>query len=393
MPSSLFQDQHIVVSASLAATIGLEEAVMLRILGDCLTHRRREWRDGYHWVELPREAALELMPFWTDQDIDRVSRRLQSLGVIRLDSPTFMLADALRFALDEPAEAPARPQPAASAPPASASTPGPAARMPPRKGSTQIAADWQPGTELLRKLGEFHGIPADYAVGLVPEFVLYWSDRATSTFSWDARFMNHAVRAWQQLQTQSPPRESEALIGAGKPETAMHDHWQPGEDAVTILVRSGIDEEFIGEAVPEFILYWRDRGDICNTWDTKFIAHIRRQWARYETSLKYDTEPRPIDTDWEPCDDVFDILQMANIDEDFARSLVAEFVVYWRDTRQAHNSWNTRYLQYVKTQWARRHHWQQSPGQGYGRNIQSAVEPDRRGFVEKHTDQSWREGL
>ena len=386
MPSSLFQDQHIVVSTSLAATIGLEEAVMLRVLGDCLTHRRSEWRNGYDWVELPREAALRLMPFWSDHDIDRISRKLQSLGVIRLDNPTFMLSDYLRFALDEVSEEPARPAPVASAP-------RPTAVAAARKGSAPIDKSWQPGTELLRKLNEFHGITAEFATTLVAEFVTYWADRGGSTFSWDARFMTHALRAWQQQQTAAPLRASEALISAGKPEIAMHDQWQPGEDALTILVRSGIDEDFVNEAVPEFILYWRDRGDISNTWDTRFIAHIRRQWGRYESSLKYDTEPRPIDADWQPCEDVMDILQMANIDEDFAQSLVPEFVVYWRDTRQAHNSWNTRFLQFVKGQWARRHHWQQAPGQGYGRHIQTAAEPDRRGFVEKHTDQSWRKGL
>ncbi len=387
MSSPLFQEQHIVVSASLAATIGLEEAVMLRILGDCLTHRRSDWQGGYVWVELPRDDALKLMPFWSDQDIDRISRKLQSLGVIRLDNPTFMLSDTLRFALDEVSEAPARPAPVVS-------TPRPAVAPPARsKGSSTIARDWQPGAELLRKLSEFHGIPADFAAELVPEFVTYWAQRGGSTFSWDARFMSHALRAWQQQQAQPPQREADALISAGRPEIAMHDQWQPGEDAVTILVRSDIDEDFIFEAVPEFILYWRDRGDVCNTWDTRFIAHIRRQWGRYESSLKYDTEPRPIDADWEPCDDVFDILQMANIDDDFARALVAEFVVYWRDTRQAYSSWNTRFLQYVKTQWARRHHWQQAAGQGYGRHLQTAAEPDRRGFVEKHTDQSWRKGL
>ena len=364
---------------------------MLKILGDCLTHRTSTWEANYRWVQISRDEALQLMPFWGEQDIDRISRKLQSLGIVRLDNATLMLTQHLRFALNEPVEQPAPaesapthiPKPVRAAAPASGS----------RRGSSHIEANWQPSDELLAKLSEFHGISAEYARQLVPEFVTYWQDRGSSTFSWEARFMNHALRHWQQQAGQPPQRDSEQAITAGRPESAMLDHWQPGEDAMTILVRSGIDETFIQEAVPEFILYWRDRGDVTNTWDTRFIAHIRRQWARYESSLHHDTDPKPIDPDWQPSADVQDILRMANIDVEFADAVVAEFVVYWRDTKQAHNSWNTRFIQHVKVQWARRHHWQQTPGQGYGKNNQSAVEPDRRGFVEKHTDQSWREGL
>jgi hypothetical protein len=43
-----------------------------------------------------------------------------------------------------------------------------------------------------------------------------------------------------------------------------------------ILVnQGGINPNFIEDAVPEFILYWRDRGDVSSTWDSKFIQHVR----------------------------------------------------------------------------------------------------------------------
>ncbi len=387
MPSSLICEHHIVITASLAATLGLEEAVMLQVLGECLKHRMADYRDGYRWVTLAKQDALALMPFWSEQDIDRLSQKLQNQGIIRLASPSLLLTDALIFTLNETVAAP---QPEAlQAKPAAVM---PLAKKRSRKtGSRPIPSDWEPGPELLRKLQELNGIPSAFALELVPEFVTYWHDRQATTFSWESRFMNHAQRLW--LQQGSPRDGIETAATSARQPVAIDDHWQPSEDALGILVRSGIDQGFVGEAVPEFILYWRERGDVCNTWDSRFIAHIRRQWARYESNNQFNTEPQRISSDWQPSEDVYDILRMANIDVSFARELLPEFIIYWRDTNQVYSSWNSRFLQHVKTRWARRLNGQEQSLQDHGKRPQTAAEPDRRSFVDKHTDQSWREGL
>jgi hypothetical protein len=307
-----------------------------------------------------------------------------------LGSATLMLSDELVFALNEPSEAPAATDIQARSVAAPTPAPAPQAKKT-VQGARQIPVDWQPGVELLRKLSEINGIDADYALQLVPEFITYWRDRQTSTFSWESRFMSHAQRLWLQ---QTPQRDAiEAAASAAKQGTAMSEVWQPSDDALDILLRSGIQQQFVEDAIPEFILYWRDRGDVSNTWDTRFIAHIRRQWARYESSTQFDTEPQRIAGNWQPSEDVYDILRMANIDVEFARELLPEFVIYWRDTNQVYSSWNTRFLQHIKTRWARRLNGQEQHPKDYGKKHQSAAEPDRRGFVDKHTDQSWREGL
>ncbi len=386
MPSSLLREQHIVITASLAATLGLEEAVMLQVLGECLKHRRPEIRDGYRWIGLDRQDALELMPFWNEQDIDRVSQRLQDQGVIRLASPPLAHSDAMVFALNE-ALAPARSNPSPPRPATGSPLPTQTTR---KTGSRPITADWQPGKELLRKLEELNGIPVEFSLDLVPEFVTYWRARQATTFSWESRFMNHAQRLWLQ---QGKPKVDQVISGGPRQPVAMDAEWQPSTEATEILVRSGIDQDFVAAAVPEFILYWRERGDVCNTWDSRFIAHVRRQWARYESSNQFNTEPQRISADWQPSEDVYDILRMANIDVAFAREILPEFVIYWRDTNQVYNSWNSRFLQHVKTRWARRLNGQDQSLHDHGKRSQSAAEPDRRSFVDKHTDQSWREGL
>lgn len=387
MLATLIQDQHITIPVSLAATLGLEEAVMLQIMVDCCRHRQSTSSGGYDWIELPSAEAALLMPFWTEQDIDRISRALQQQGIIRLDSSSLMLSRQLVFALNESEAEPGQQQPTGQ--PGAKPAPKPATHAQSLRGKTPLDENWQPSDKLLHKLSEFHGISSEFARALVPEFVLYWRDRRSSTYSWESRFMKHALREWQK---NPPARQMPGLEITGKPETAMHEYWQPDRDALQILVRSGIEQQFIEEAVPEFILYWRDRGDVTNTWDSRFIAHIRRQWSRYQSSLQFDTTPRRITSDWQPSEDVFDILLLANIDIDFARQTVAEFVVYWRDTNQVYNAWNARFLQHVKSRWARRHQLY-TAGSGHDQKTQSATEPDRRGIIEKHTDKTWREGL
>ncbi|MEQ9071102.1 MAG: DnaT-like ssDNA-binding domain-containing protein, partial [Gimesia chilikensis] len=95
-------------------------------------------------------------------------------------------------------------------------------------------------------------------------------------------------------------------------------------------------------------------GIINSTWNTKFIEHIRKQWAKYSASFGIDDTPRPISPDWSPSADCYEILQLAEIDEEYARSRVPEFVMYWKDSKQAKSSWNTVFLQYIKQDWAKR---------------------------------------
>ena len=48
------------------------------------------------------------------------------------------------------------------------------------------------------------------------------------------------------------------------------------------------------------------------------------------------------------------MLAIANIELQFARDLIPEFVLFWRDKNELHHSWNTKFLQHVKYRWVRR---------------------------------------
>ncbi len=135
----------------------------------------------------------------------------------------------------------------------------------------------------------------------------------------------------------------------------MANQWRPSEDAMEVLVKhAAISQQFVEDAIPEFVLYWRERGDSSRTWTSKFIQHVRKQWNYYTAAIENDSVPKPIGENWQPGDDVYDVLRLANIDLAFAKNLVQEFVLFWRDSKQAYPSWNTKFLQHVKFHWARK---------------------------------------
>lgn len=373
MQSSLIPERPLIISPTLAATIGLEEAVMLHVLSELLAHRPSAERKGLQWVKLGQQDLLDALPFWAWIDIRRVQKNLQDIGLILVDGGSSEHNDWL-FAINQRADAVDKLQPDKQPVPPSATG-----------NAVYIAQDWQPGEEWLSMCRQ-HGIADAFAQSLVPGFVLYWRDRAQSRFSWGNAFYKHVLREWRQEQTRR---------GASELETPMSAQWQPSGEAIDILCNAGVSEAFIEDAVPEFVLYWRERGAQNGAWNTRFIEHIRRQWARYKASVEHDGLPKPISENWQPSKEVFEVLRLAEIDESFACDKIPEFVLYWRDTGHAQASWNTKFLQFIKYSWARR--LDAGPGTATGtphaRNQQS-VEQGGQGLeatFRRFTDRSWAE--
>lgn len=378
MQSSLIPERPLIISPTLAATIGLEEAVLLHVLSELMAHRDCQSRQGLLWLELDQQTLLDALPFWAWIDIKRVQKNLMDLGLILVDAQTGR-EDSWLFAINQRATDTALPVPPPRPVPASLNT------QRARQGqAAYIASDWQPDSEWLAMCRQ-HGVPDEFSLSLVPGFVMYWRDRAQSRFSWGNAFYKHVLREWRNQQTR---RGSAAL------DSPMDANWLPSEDAVAILRRAGVSQAFIDDAVPEFVLYWRERGTQEGAWNTRFVEHIRRQWARYQVLGSQDGLPRPIPDNWQPDAGVYDILRLAEIDEEFARARVPEFVLYWRDTGQAQASWNTRFLQYIKFAWARRPEALGTGPTGHYAKDQFPAERGRQGLeaaFRRFTDRSWAE--
>ena len=349
MSSSLIPERPLLISPSLAATIGLEEACMLSLLSDLAAYRPLRSANGRQWLELDETWVQRLMPFWSDYDIQRISKNLKDKGIIQLASAPYVGSRQLILAFEQASPAPV---PAAEV---SSITPG----------ANLIAPNWQPDSELLKRIAE-HNIPEYFIRQQLPEFITYWRERGEVSHAWGAKFLKDVLHKWRHHQTQIAretreqqerrQRDDEAAFLQRDQETAMHSQWRPSRDALEVLVKhAGISLAFVEDAIPEFVVYWQERGDVGRTWNSKFIQHVKRQWLRYSSALEHDTEPRRLPDNWQPSKDVYDVLQLANIDLNFARQQLPEFVLFWRDSNQVYASWNTKFLQHVKYHWAKQH--------------------------------------
>ncbi|ARN76348.1 hypothetical protein BST96_08760 [Oceanicoccus sagamiensis] len=361
------------ISPSLATTIGLEEAVLLQVLNDCIEYGQGQPQRGYQWFTLNRNDLQRHLPFWDLNALQRIGQSLKDKGIILIESAPLTQSEQFCFAMNEQTQTtePAPQQTTAA---------------PTRKSASLLADNWQPDEDLLQLMTMNHNIPRDFALQQREDFVLYWRDRQQVSHSWSSKFRQHVLKQWRFHQSrQSTASHQQALSND------INQQWQPSPDALEILYRTGITAEFIEDSIPEFVLYWRERGEAHSTWNSKFIAHIRRQWAQFNKTMELDYEPREIAANWQPNEDVYDILKLANIDMDFARQLVPEFVLFWRDTKQIQRSWNTKFLQHAKYQWATRH----QMGQHYaGQQLAArSGQAERSSTFDLLTDRSWAKDL
>jgi len=373
--SSLVPERQLLFSPGLAATIGLGEAILLQHLQGLLAHRDPQLREGHAWLSVERELLLRTLPFWSVEDLQRLSRSLVDKGVLLVSSPPLYEAQQLVFALNEKVHR-VRPEP----PVTPASPPPP----PSRRSACLLPVHWSPSEDLVQLLALNHNIPRQFALDQLEDFIYYWRERGESSHAWENKFRQHVMTNWRRQQQQ----RAEAFR---QPETTGLDNsWRPSLDALEIMERGGIDPEFIDEAIPEFILYWRERGAAPKELNSKFIQHIRMQWARYTSALEHSTEPRRIPANWQPTEDVYDILRLSHIDTEFANSLLAEFIVYWKDSNQTHTSWNSKFLQHVKYHWAKRHQMEQSGKNHAGQPGSNPTGRTRdRSLQDDLTDTSW----
>ncbi len=377
MSSSLLPERPLLISPTLASTIGLEETVMLQVLGELISHGQaqpRPQRSDIKWIELSHEDLLHAFPFWATVDIKRVQLSLQNLGLILIDPDTGS-SSSYYFAIDEVstvATPAVKTKPAAM--PGDVGGGGPGTLIPP---------NWQPDENWIRQCKQ-HNIPAQFIQGLVLEFVSYWRERGQARFSWGNAFYKHVIKEWRNEQTRQ---------GAYELASTMSADWLPSPDALGIMENAGINPSFIEDAIPEFVLYWRERGALNGAWNTKFIEHIRRQWAKFSAAFGYDDTPKLIPADWQPSADCFEILQLAEIDEGYARSKIPEFVLYWKDSNQVKTSWDTVFLQFVKQDWARQLKLEQAQEfENETHQFTSGSTKEKvRAKLEKLADRSWAE--
>ena len=85
MSSSLIPERPLLISPTLAATIGLEETVMLHVLSEMKLRLPVTLRDNLRWLEVNLETLSDAMPFWNIADIMRIQQSLLEKGLVQVD--------------------------------------------------------------------------------------------------------------------------------------------------------------------------------------------------------------------------------------------------------------------------------------------------------------------
>ena len=127
--------------------------------------------------------------------------------------------------------------------------------------------------------------------------------------------------------------------------------WSPTDDVIEILMRSGMEESFIKELIPEFVIYWSEIPDVLISYNSKFIEHARLKWAQHTAEVDTKKSPTVIDNSWTPSDDCMDIIKMTGIDIEFAEKYLPEFILYWKEDGRAFTSWDIKFLDFIKKKW------------------------------------------
>ena len=339
-PGSLIPDRQLTFSPDLAATIGLEEAILLQGLGELLAGRPQS-SQCVAISEFERN-----FPFWEAAKIRELLARLEALGIIHVRSEN-QNSDVVRISAvsSQSSVAVSKTDPTPVASQSILKTPGSSAASSTGKQTTgsdlspPSVRTWQPSEDLLDLLHLSHGINRQFALSQLPNFVPVATDQAP-----DNRFRQHVLSAWRRHQSQHPAFEI-------APAPAFDQNWRPSDDALDIMTGNGVDLEFIDSMRPEFILYWRERGGPPKEVNSKFIGWVRQRWVRFQAGLGHSPEPRPMTSDWQPSEQVFEVLALSNIDRPYATERLGEFRVFWCDSGDLQTSWNSKFLQHVKHQW------------------------------------------
>ncbi|CAA0082608.1 Uncharacterised protein [Zhongshania aliphaticivorans] len=390
--SAALVERPLIVSPSLATTLGLEAALLYQLLAEWLPLLPGQENQGQRWFLINKDQLSKQLPFWDLTKIDEVLRTLHDQGLIIIGAALMSNAQNIRLALPErqqtqdtskihktSAAAVVDKTPRAGNPPANVLNTAPPSR--PVPGNSLIPADWLPDKAGLDYLTRFNQVDPAFINAVLPEFIAHYRETGETRSSWNSTFSQYVSRRWKKQQY--------AKIEESRTQPISGD-WKPSLDALEILDRDHVSRHFIEDAIPEFILYWRERGTPDSNWNSRFIQHIRLQWARFTNTVSNENEIAPIKSDWQPNDAVFDIFHMARIDPEFARAQIAEFILFWQDSGTAHRSWNTKFLQHVKYRWAHSH----QLGQSNARQQQATgTSQAATGFIEKHTDRSWADEL
>ncbi|RDE24194.1 hypothetical protein DV711_00935 [Motiliproteus coralliicola] len=262
--SSLFPESPILFYPSLGQRFGAEPALLLAIYHQYLQHHGAPDSEERLVVRLRRREWLQLAPFWDEDRLAQLTSELVGFDVLEAQ---FLANGAIQLMLPSTGDpqpecqsetghevdpvaypAPVEESEVAIAPPSATSNPMPPVAVDPRPstalesvvsrgpapsfgGSTgwarpkddlerlfeqqerqkqqlsEIAHDWQPGADTLRRLVK-NNISEAFALACVDQFITYYLGQGKRKTSWEQPFMKWVSREWISAQQQQYRQQS-----------------------------------------------------------------------------------------------------------------------------------------------------------------------------------------
>lgn len=186
------------------------------------------------------------------------------------------------------------------------------------------------------------GIEEDFLGDQLPSFNLFWKGKDLKPHLKESKFLQYALKNWREKEKIEYQESKKVLIDS---------NWWPSEDAISILKSLDINDSFIESLLPEFILFWKEKRIKSNSWNSTFLNHVKKQWARKNFKLDSDKENHPMSKNWAPSEDCMKVLEVTNIPVDFIESKLPEFRLYWIDAGEISTNWNNKFINFVKNSW------------------------------------------
>lgn len=127
-----------------------------------------------------------------------------------------------------------------------------------------LVTHWKPDAELLRVyLVEPYEIDYEFLAEQLLDFRAYWAERGgrLKSESWLSKFRKQCVRNLKRRQPDPKPIPADFL---------------PNPATVAFLQDNGATEGLIADELERFVIYWQERGDNRDSWQSVFIQHIEQ---------------------------------------------------------------------------------------------------------------------
>ena len=223
-------DNFLSFSKDAAKTLGLSEAVVLEIIKNKIQSQNNQS------IEL--DSVLKEIIFWDEKKTITLISKLQLRGLVNFDK------DNKRISLVSPEK--------------KAKDTNVNRKSFEERSESFMEKNWEPDAALIDQASEY-GISKSFVLSQLDDFIHLHREKSDTSYSWGVKFLRFVIKKWRSQEISDFKKLKRKPIDQS---------WQPDEEAIEILTKAGISKEFIKNEIPEFILYWNEKGDVSDTWNS-----------------------------------------------------------------------------------------------------------------------------